>query len=161
MNLFLTLEIIKTEILIKIHEDKVKNVTSWMFIRLCFPLSWQPSFVPILPSSIHPRDQKDIYLFTNIMVIECHLYSVHIVFHWSHWLVFWPSFNPVQEHSDQVTQRLGHNVKGLFFSLRPCLSWATFILVQEIIMTNITSQFKLRVDKKKGIKSVHKQKFWC
>ena len=92
------LEIIKTNILCKIHDDCFKNMITRMLTRFSADLAWCPSFWPTWPSF-----KTDLELIQTIILSKIHddcfnnvIARVLTMFTFD--LAWWPSFWP------QVTQ---------------------------------------------------------
>ena len=79
------LEIIKTNILNKIHDDCFKNVTSRVLIRFSFDLAQWPSFWPQVTqfwSLSRNHQDKHFEQYSWWMLQKCDLWSVNKVFLW-------------------------------------------------------------------------------
>ena len=78
-------EIIKTNILSKIHDYCFKNVTARVLTRFSFDLAWWPSFWPqVTQFQTWPRNHQDKHFeqYSWWLLQKCYLWSVNRVFLW-------------------------------------------------------------------------------
>ena len=152
------LEIIKTNILSKIHDDHFKNVTSRVSARFSFDWAWWPSFWhQVTQFYTRPRNRQDTNILSNIYddyLKKCDLWSVNSLICPGD-LVFdpmWPSFELDLEiiktnilgkiHDDCFKNVTSRVLKRSSFDLAwwPNFDpkWPSFEL--ELIKTNILSK---------------------
>ena len=101
----LDLEIIKTKILSKIHDDCFKNVTARVLTRFSTDLAQWPSFWPhVTQFQTYPRNQDKHFEQDSWWLLQkCDCKSINKVFYWFG-LVFdpkWPSFKRPRNHQDK------------------------------------------------------------
>ena len=111
----LDLEIIKTNIWSKIHDDWFKNVTSKVLTRFSFDLTWWPSFWPQVTQfqTLPHQDKLHDDCFKNVTSRVLTSFSFDLAW----WPSFWPQVTQYEtwsrfhrgKHSKQVSLRLGQN----------------------------------------------------
>ena len=141
------LEIIKSNILSKIHDDCFKNVTSRVFTRFSFDLARWPSFLPQVTSF-----ELDLELIKTNILSKIHddcfkNLTARVLTRFSFDLAWWPSFwpkviqfqtwprNHQDKHFEQDSWWLLQKSDLVFDSKLP-----SFKLDLEIIKTNILSK---------------------
>ena len=116
----LDLELIKTNILSKIHDDCFKNVTARVLTRFSFDLAWWPSFWSqvtqfrtwprIIKANILSNIHDDYFKNVTSRVLS---FSSDLTW----WHSFWPQVTQYRtwprfhrgKHSGQISSRLGQN----------------------------------------------------